>query len=75
LSGAAKVIARPTAVDEANNRAAPKAPTGVQRPTIIAARPMKPRPALMPAWNDVVDSMERYAPASATTAPEAITLR
>ena len=38
--------------DDANSSAAPNAPSGVQRPTIIAARPMNPRPAVMPGWND-----------------------
>jgi hypothetical protein len=31
--------------------AAPSAPIGFQRPTIIAARPMNPRPALIPSSN------------------------
>ena len=63
FSGAAKVMARPIACDEANNSAAPNAPMGVQRPTIIAARPMKPRPAVIPAWNDLVSSIDRYGAA------------
>ena len=46
-------------VDDANSRAAPNAPSGVQRPTIIAARPMNPRPAVMSFWNEDVRSRLR----------------
>ena len=65
----------PIAADEANRRAAPKAPTGDQRPMIIAASPMKPRPAVMPCVNEPVTSNDRKAPPSAAMAPATMTLR
>src|SRR6185295_4114420 len=49
-------------VADANSSAAPNAPSGVQRPTIIAASPMNPRPAVISCWNWAVPSMLRYAP-------------
>ena len=55
----------PIADVDANSSAAPNAPSGVQRPTIIAASPMNPRPAVMPCWNESVASMLRKAPAEA----------
>src|SRR5438045_7253967 len=74
-AGGANRIAWPIARDDANSSAAPNAPTGLQRPTIIAARPMNPRPAVMFAWKEVVSSMLRYAPPSAARAPDTITFR
>ena len=38
-----------------NTRLARNAPMGVQPPKIIAARPMKPRPAVMSRSNEPVD--------------------
>ena len=49
--GGAMRIAWLMPTDEANSSAAPNAPSGVQRPTIIAARPMNPLPAVIPGWN------------------------
>src|SRR3954462_4874471 len=73
--GGENVIDWLIAWDDANRSAAPNAPSGVQRPTIIAARPMNPRPAVIPAWNEFVISMLRYAPPSAATPPAATTFR
>src|SRR5213078_1000002 len=52
---------------------ATSAPTGVQRPKIIAAGPMNPRPPVMPSVNECATESERYAPPSAASIPEAIT--
>ena len=52
-SAGASLIDWPSACDDANSSAAPNAPIGVQRPTIIAARPMNPRPAVMPGLERV----------------------
>ena len=60
--GGAILIDWPIPTDDAKSSAAPNAPSGVQRPTIIAARPMNPRPAVIPCWNDAVASMLRNAP-------------
>ena len=52
-------MALPRAVLDENSSAAPNAPSGVQRPTIIAASPMKPRPVVIPCWKEFVASMLR----------------
>ena len=62
-------------VADANSSAAPKAPRGVHRPTIIAARPMNPRPADMSALKLLVCSMLNQAPPSAASAPDMTTFR
>ena len=49
----------PSAWEDENSSAAPNAPTGVQRPTIMAARPMNPRPPVIPAWNELLASIDR----------------
>ena len=51
------------------NSAAPNAPSGVQRPTISAARAMNPRPATPSAWNEFDSSIERNAPPSPAKTP------
>ena len=73
--GGEKLSAWPSAWNDENSNAARSAPTGVQRPTIIAARAMKPRPVVMPAWNELPDSIDRNAPASPAKSPARITLR
>ena len=51
-----------------------KAPSGVQRPMIIAARAMNPRPVVIPIWNECVASMLSHAPARPAKMPPLITL-
>ncbi len=42
---------------------------------IIAARAMKPRPFVMPSWNEFVASMLRNAPPRPANTPPIITFR
>jgi hypothetical protein len=57
-----------------NTRLARNAPMGVQPPKIIAARPMKPRPAVMSRSNRPVCPRMRNAPPTPATMPPRITL-
>jgi len=69
------LIEFPRAVLDENNNAAPNAPMGDHRPTIIAANPMNPRPVVISCWNEFVASMLRYAPPSAANTPPMRTFR
>ena len=55
-------MATPSASENMNSSAPPKAPMGVQRPKITAARAMNPRLAVMPFWNEALNSSVRQAP-------------
>ena len=59
----------------ANRSAEAKAPIGVQRPMIMAASAMKPRPFVMPIWNEFVASMLRKAPPRPANMPPIMTFR
>src|SRR5439155_5367848 len=62
-----------SAVEKPNRSAAAKAPKGRQLPKISAARPMKPRPAVMFSLKEPRNPIERYAPPSAASIPDTIT--
>ena len=63
------------ACDDEKSSAAPKAPSGVQRPMIMAARAMNPRPWVMAVWNEFDASIVRNAPARPANRPPARTFR
>jgi hypothetical protein len=58
-----------------NTSAAANAPTGFQRPKIMAASAMNPRPAVMFLSNPPVDPSVKYAPPSPAMRPPRITFR
>jgi len=60
LTGGAEIwTAWPRVRAPPKRSAAMSAPTGFQRPKIIAARAMKPMPAVIPSWNEPTDSRVR----------------
>ena len=69
------MIVWPSVRNSEKSSAAPNAPIGVHRPTIIAARAMNPRPAVPPAWNEFDSSSDRNAPAIPANAPPRRTFR
>ena len=52
--------------------APPNAPIGVQRPKITAARAMNPRFAVIPFWNEALNSRVSQAPARPANTPPRI---
>ena len=72
-SGTRTFTTTPSAVAIPKSSAPPNAPIGVQRPKIIAASAMKPRPPVIPFWNEPVDSSVRNAPARPASAQPKIT--
>ena len=65
----------PSASENMNRSAPPNAPIGVQRPKMTAASAMNPRLAVMPFWNEALNSRVSHAPARPAKMPPRITLR
>ena len=65
----------PRASENMNSSAPPNAPIGVHRPKMTAASAMNPRLAVIPFWNDWLNSRVSQAPARPAKMPPRMTFR